>query len=202
MLSLSFCSILADPVRRLGSSLRALWVISGAFLIGGCATGDYVFVTRISTGEKIQIPLSHGAPLPAKNGTIEIVYAGMTPLPPVDKKEFIYLFELRETTGKAPRSIRIDDVSDDKQMLILEESAPKLQNSLWVSKSRGFEPNDPVLNWVNYVDDSVRVFRFTVVNSEGTTVIVDQAWFVPGWIKGGIRRFLGMEPPPPPPHKA
>jgi hypothetical protein len=202
MSSLLSCSSLGDSGRRLGLPLRALLLVLGAFLISGCATGDYVFVTRISTGEKIHIPLSHGAPLPTKIGTIEIVYAGMMPRPPVDKKEFFYLFEVRETTGKAPRSIRIDDVSDDKPMLLLQENAPQLKNEVWVGKSPAFEPNDPALNWINYVDDSVRVFRFTVINSEGATVILDQGWFVPGWIKGGIRHFLGMEPPPPPPRKA
>lgn len=172
-------------------------VLLGALAWSGCATGDYAFVTRISTGEKIQIPLAHGAPLHAKKGTIEVVYAAMIPGLLPEKKEMVYLFAFNETSGRPPRSVRVEDVSDDAPVLLVEDLKPELRDKTnWRGKSASVPSSDPSLIWFTYLDDTMRVFRFTIVNADGETVVLNQGWYVPGWIKPGIRRSIGMDPMP------
>jgi hypothetical protein len=194
MLSLLRCPFVQSRSRAAGRTRLAALVLS-AVVVGGCATGEYAFVTRVSTGERIQIPIKNGAPLHAKSGTIEIAYVGVQPgLSPENKdKHFIYYFLVWENSGKAPRSIRVEDISDEKAVLMLEDLAPKLSPlKRWGAATRPYTAADPDMHWVSYVDDSMRVFRFTIINSEGQKIVLDQGWYLPTWAKATIRKALGM----------
>jgi hypothetical protein len=187
---LSLFRSFAAPLR----SRVALAVLCvSAAILAGCATGEYAFVTRVSTGERLQLPIKNGEPLHPKSGTIEIAYAGVQPGLSPANKEFIYYFSLWENSGKAPRSIKVEDITDDKAVLMVEDLSPKLSSlNRWGASSRAYTGTDPEMHWVSYVDESMRVFRFTIINSEGQKVILDQGWFLPAWAKAAMRKALDM----------
>lgn len=161
----------------------------------GCATGDYAYMSRISSGERIQIMLVNGNPQRAQQGTIEVRYAGMRPGLTPANKQMIYFFTVLEKSGKAPRSVRVEDVSDEKPVLLVEDLHPELKDqNKWVSESKPVSVTDPAMHWLTYVDDVMRVFQFTIVDSEGKTIVLNQGWFVPGWVKHSVRQMVGMEP--------
>jgi hypothetical protein len=175
---------------------RSKWTVLAVVLCcGGCATGDYAYVTRISSGEKIQIPLARGTPLRPKQGTIEIMYAGMRPNMVPQNKQMIYFFGFLEKSGKPPRSIRVEDVSDEKAVLMVEDLNPVLKDKIkWGMESKPIPAGDPLLQWVTYVDDAMRVFQFTIIDSEGKKIVLNQGWYVPAWAKPAVRHAIGMDP--------
>jgi len=161
--------------------------------MGGCAAGEYAYVTRISTGERLQIPLERGSPTMAKKGTLAIRNAALVPNVVSKEKELQYLFSLNDTGTVPLKSIRVEDVSDEKTNLMLEDLDPKLDHGSWVKVSRMYKGGERELSWVEHLDNSMRVFRFTVVKQDGTTTVLDQGWMVPGWAKVPMRAALGLK---------
>ncbi|MEO7599016.1 MAG: hypothetical protein ABIV50_08795 [Opitutus sp.] len=163
-------------------------------LVGlGCATGDYAYVTTTASGERIQIPLKGGSPERAKKGNLTVMHAALIPSPTRDKKELLYLFGLQDSSAVPPSEIRVEDVTEDHAILMVEEKNPKFSKNLWSSTSKLFSGTDPEMNWVSHLDNSMRVFRFTVTGADGTKTVLNQGWMVPGWAKVPMRTALGMK---------
>jgi hypothetical protein len=170
----------------------ALAMLMGV-MVAGCATGDYAYVKTISTGERIQIPLHRGAPVMAQKGNVQIRHAALIPSATPEKKQLMYLFDLQDKSPVPPKSIVVEDVSEDKPVLMLDDQAPKLVNQRWTSISRPFSGDEAAMIWVTHLDDSMRVFRFTVTGADGSKTVLDQGWMVPGWTKVPMRRALGLK---------
>jgi hypothetical protein len=173
--------------------VECLCALGASVLLAACATGDYVYATTTAYGEKLRIPLAHGAPELAKQGSIQVLQARLLPVPETNTKRVFYYFEFVDSSGATPRSVRVEDVTDDKPMVIIDEPNPQLVKQHWGGKSPPLAGTHPWLGWVHYLDDSVRVFRFTIVKADGQQVILNQAWSVPNWSKVGMRKTLEIE---------
>lgn len=164
----------------------------GLLALASCATGEYKFRTTISTGEKIEIPLQNGGPAPAKEGPIQVELALFLPATEKDQKGIRYQFALTDRSPTPPRSIRVEDVTDDHTVLLVEDRQPQLKDGRWLQRSAFIPGTDPSLSWLQYVDDAMRVFRFTVETADGRQVVLYQGWSIPGWAKTRIRPSIGM----------
>ena len=162
-------------------------------LLVGCATGDYAYVTTISTGERIQIPLINGAPAPAQKGTITIKFAGLVPNPNPEEKHLKYIFDLEDTSPTPAKSIVVEDVSDERALPMVEDLSPKYVNQRWHGFSKPFTKDDEALGWIVHLSNTTRVFQFTVTAADGSKTVLHQAWIVPNWAKVGMRQALGMK---------
>jgi hypothetical protein len=170
-----------------------LLVLAGALMLGGCATGDYAYVSTISTGERIQIPLERGSPTMAKKGTLTVRNAALIPNIVSKNKELQFLFALIDSGTVPLKSVRVEDVTDEHALLMAEDLEPKVVNHQWSTTSRMFTAGEPALAWVAHLDNSMRIYRFTVVKSDGSTTVLDQGWLVPGWAKVPMRSALGLK---------
>jgi hypothetical protein len=166
---------------------------ASAFLAGCAGGGAYVYQTTTAYGEKLRIPLERGAPARAQEGTVSVRAAQLLPPTEATKKEVTYYFEFMDSSGVAPQSVKVEDVTDEKPMLIIEDKHPKLLNNRWIGRSEPLDGASPLLGWVSYIDDSMRVYRFRIVTAEGKELILNQGWSVPAWFKAAMRKTLGME---------
>jgi hypothetical protein len=179
----------ADWTKRMLIGLGLVCMIG----LTGCATGDYAYVKTIATGERIQIPLEKGSPALARKGTVGILHAGLVPNTAPDQKELYYLFILDDKSPTAPRSVKVEDVTEDNVVLMVDDQKPEFVSQRWSGKSRMFDGNDPHLVWITQLGDTMRVFRFTVTAADGSTTVLDQGWMVPAWAKVPMRRALGLK---------
>ena len=168
-------------------------VLAGALLFAGCATGDYAYVSTISTGERIQIPLERGSPTMAKKGTLTVRNAALIPNIVTKDKELQYLFALIDSGTVPLKSVRVEDVTEAPALLMAEDLEPKVVNHRWSMTSRMFKADEPALAWIAHLDNSMRIYRFTVVKADGSTTTLDQGWMVPGWAKVPMRAALGLK---------
>lgn len=176
--------------------LRMVLVAGGlavALQLTGCATGGYTYVKTISTGERLHFPLVRGVPELAKSGDIQIMHAALIPGPNREKKEVVYLFAFLDQSPQPPKSVVVEDVSDDTAKLMVEDHDPKLNKQRWAGYSRIFVPDDAGLHWLTYLDDSVRVFQFTITSATGQKTVLHQAWIVPAPMKAAMRNTLGIK---------
>ena len=177
--------------------LRSSLVMVGAAVLAfgaGCATGSYAYVKKTSDGQRIEMPLKNGAPVNAKQGSIEVIQAGMLPSRDATKKEAVYAFAFRDDLNVVPKSVRVDDVSGEKTLLLVDDQAPKLTKLHWSGLSRGFKVTDSEVEWLTHLDNEMRVYRFTIEQPDGRKVVLYQGWSIPGWLKPVIRQAAGEVP--------
>ena len=185
--------LLRQLATRLSGRAIGVFGVAVSALLVGCATGDYAYVTTISTGERIQIPLVRGAPVPAQKGNITIKFAGLVPNSTPEDKRLKYIFDLEDTSPTPAKSIVVEDVSDDRAIPMVEDLSPTYVKQRWVGFSKPLTKDDPALGWMVHLSNTTRVFQFTVTAADGSKTVLNQAWIVPNWAKVGMRQALGMK---------
>jgi hypothetical protein len=196
-------SVFLLPSNR-GSSLRfhraaffavvSRWIAGGilAACLGGCATGDYAYVATISGGERVRIPLVKGSPEMSKADGIQVLQTSGAVNH--ELKKFGYVFAFSDQHAEALTSVIVEDVSDESAVRLVEDLEPKLIEKRWTGVSRPFAAYDPAGKWILHVNDTFRVFRFTITRADGKKIVIHQGSRVPAWAKAGIRSALGEKP--------
>lgn len=162
--------------------------------LSGCATGEYSYVKTTSYGERLTFPLQKGQPAWAEKDGIRIWSAALLPVNDVERKEVFYGFGFVDASGVAPTKVRIEDVSDEKPVLVHEDNDPKLDSAnRWRSEPRSLKAGDPAIAWTSYVGDTFRVYRFVITKPDGREIVLHQALSVPAWMKASMRKALGIE---------
>jgi len=184
------------------SLLRSLHGIRGVLAVGsvvaaaalsGCASGEYSYVKTTAYGERLTFPLERGQPQWASKDGITIWAAGLLPTGDPEKKEVFFGFGFTDESGVAPIKVRIEDVSDDKPIVVFEDDAPTLgEGNTWRSEPKMLKAGDPKIAWTSYVGDTFRVYRFVITKPGGREVVLHQAISVPAWMKASMRKALGI----------
>ncbi|HEX2852768.1 MAG TPA: hypothetical protein VHO24_05980 [Opitutaceae bacterium] len=181
-------------VSKAAARRTSAWAVLGLLLAlaGGCASTEFSYTTAVSGGERLKFTFVKGRPAPAKAEGIQIIDAGLQPDP--EAKKVLFRFHIRdENAARSLRTIRVEDVTDETPVVLVEETAPTLVQQNWRGTSRPFGPDDPEVKWIAYIAETVRVFRFTITTSDGRTIVVHQATMVPAWMKGVIRSLFGQK---------
>lgn len=166
-------------------------------LLTGCdtpfAVSNTTILVPIAGGEKVEVTYGRAGPVMVlKNGVqIETSILDLSK----DKKHLVYVFKFLVKNGATPRRVLVADLTDDPAELIVDDHAPQLTNGHWVAERVDRDPRgDPTLAWLGTVDDSMRIYRFTVTLADGTVVVLDQPVSYPGYLKGAIRKASGVDP--------
>jgi len=182
MIRFPFSSFLSLWAKRVAASV-ALVGISGCMI-----TGDYALVATITGGEKIRVPLGHSGPVLAREGDLQVKQAAFTMNP---ANQFVYTFELSAPPTRGFQSVRVEDVSDEKSFLLVDETKPSLVNGRWRHLAAPLGPDAACLRWIFHVDNSLRVYRFTVVEDDGKTVVLYQGSTYSDTVKAVVRKLFG-----------
>jgi hypothetical protein len=187
---------LVFPARFLVGVRRLGWLAVAALLaaLAGCATGEYTYVKTTAYGERLNFPLEKGQPQWASKGGITIWAAALLPSAEREKQEVFFAFGFTDESGVAPTKVRIEDVSDEKPLVVHEDNEPKLdETNRWRSTPRMLKAGAPEIAWTSYVGDTFRVYRFVITKADGREVVLHQAMSVPAWMKASMRKTLGIE---------
>jgi len=144
----------------------ASWLLA-ALLLGGCVVPAYTTFTRsftISGGQTLEFAFSGGGIVPAENNDVKIGLASFQFNSP--PKTIVYTFTFTSKTGRAPRSVVVEDVSGAKSEILIEDDHPVLggkDGRLWARDSGTKTRPDPRLDWLDEPDESFRIYRFTIV---------------------------------------
>jgi len=162
-------------------------------VLAGCATGEVGLVCPISGGESVTIILTAQGPVPAENDDFKVLAAMVAPN--VEKKQFVYSFSLRAKKGKAPKHVTVEDVSEEKPELLVDDAGPKLDDKqTWTQDTAPKTAADPRLGWLYHEGNSPRVYRFTIVTDDGRRLVMHHLSNYPVFIKVSLRKILGMAP--------
>jgi hypothetical protein len=162
------------PLRRFALFLSAL--------LAGCVMPQYGTFTRdveVVGGQTMHFPFVRGLPIPAENNDCRVVIASMRPV----GQEIFLLFSLYFKTGKAPQRVTVEDISgtgpelfvDDRSpRFVVDTNHPSVSTRTWAWEKGPLSATNWRPTWFHDPDETVRVYRFTVVTSDGRTVILYQ----------------------------
>ena len=170
--------------RRLALPLVAFAVAAG------CVSKEFTYRTRIAGGQVMNFTIVAGRTQLAEEDGVKILEAATRP--DDERKKLVYSFRFSDASAtRTWQSVRVEDVTEDAPILIHEDLQPKLVDRQWSALTRKFDADDPALRWVFYVNDSVRIYRFTMTATDGRKIVLYQATMVPAFIKGAIRSMYG-----------
>lgn len=156
-----------------------------AFGLAGCTT-EATYTHTLYTGQRITFRLINGAAEHAKIDGIETDNPKIDPDPKEHK--FRYLVHLHDASGAGLKSVKVEDVSDDKPVMLVDDEQPKLTNHVWAGISAPYDLSDESSKWLTYLDESVRVYRFTVVRPDGHPVVLYESLILPPFVKAYLRQ--------------
>lgn len=147
-------------------------------------------VVPIAGGGTARVPLSkNGVPMTSEDG-IEITAAGITINP--DKKP-VYTLGFKDTRHRVLRQVRVEDVSDDAAIALVDDKEPKSSAAgEWSANTDPMGATDRRLKWLETVSNSTRVFRFTLTFADGRTQTLLQGMQIGAPTKAALRGILGL----------
>ena len=180
------------PVSPLFCSRNA--ILAATLLLGGCFIPSSNTFTRnftISGGGTVTLSFTPGGLIPDENADVKLL-----PVSIDLKKEFKaidYHFSFTEKEGRGLRSVVVEDVSDPKAEILVEDGQPSLQGKDWHGVSGPKLPDDPRLAWLNDPDDTFRIFRYTIVTADGRQIVMyNAAGYLP-FAKTYLKKQLGLD---------
>ncbi|HWA87995.1 MAG TPA: hypothetical protein VG710_17335 [Opitutus sp.] len=171
--------------------MRWLAVVGPALVLAGCAT-EFKYNATTSDGRHLTFRMINGVPDHGEAAGIRTDTPKLDPNP--KDKTLVYLLRFIVEKGQpAPRHVKVEDVSDETSFLLVEDSHPKLTNNEWRGVSRTYKTDEPEMRWLSYLDQSFRIYRFTVTLADGRTVVLHEGVMVPSFGKAMLRHVLGEE---------
>lgn len=159
--------------------------------LAGCASSEYRYTTKIATGERLTFRLVNGRVDPAVAEGLEAKPPVMAP--DVKQKKVRYVFGLAVKPSESLQRVRVDDVSDDRAVPLVDDTDPQIKNGLWTGHSAWFGADEPEVLWVNYLGESFRVYRITVTKADGREFVLHEGSVTPAFAKGMMRHVFGKD---------
>jgi hypothetical protein len=170
-------------------------VVATLALLSGCLApgmGGLSMAPTIAGGQRVRVDFdSHGIVF-VEDDHVRIRRALL--VPHLKEKYFAYEFSFQAKPGHAqpPRSVKIDDVTDDDILSYVDDEHPVLnQEGIWTTIKSPIDPAS--LPWLIEIENSMRIFRFTIVMADGGTLVLYQGASYPAVIKKYFREELGID---------
>jgi DNA-binding transcriptional LysR family regulator len=146
---------------------------------------------RISTGERLLVNLRDGRVDGAENKFVKVLGARF--MVSAKAKNGIYDLGLNFAAGVEPTSIRVEDVTDEKAHLLLQDDAPTIEKGIWHKTTDPVDLNAPSMQWMHEIDDSFRVYAFHITLKDGQKITLHQASIYLGFFKAGMMQILAPD---------
>jgi len=179
---------------------RGLLALPLLAVLAGCSvntTGDMTLKIPISGGILASVNFSKGSPVFAETDAIRIEKANFVQT----SKELSghYDFGFYEKKGDVPRRVTVDDVTDPDESPVpwVDDEHPQLKAGHWEGGTRMIAFDEKALQWLRELDTSIRVYRFTIVNGDGSSTVIYDAGVYPAVVKEFFKKQIDDAAAPP-----
>jgi hypothetical protein len=179
--------------------LRYIGIALGSLVLTGCLApgmGNWVAKRDIAGGQTIDVVFGSHGPAPVEDADLIISHSPVLEFNPKDQTHAEYFFSFELKHDLKPTHVMVEDVSDDRAVTLVDDPHPQTMKKVWFRKSVPLESTSDKLAWLGQIDMSIRVYRFTIVDSGGVTHVLYPAASYPPFIKTFLRQKLGLEPAP------
>ncbi len=172
-------------------------------LLAGCLMpqyGTYTHPVDIVGGETFNVAFNAGRPVLAEDDDFRVGVAGLKLVVP----DVYLVFSLYSKKGTLPRRVTVEDVAGNTAELFVDDRHPRFivnplkpnsDTKTWVWQLGPLIRSQWRPTWFHEPDESVRVYRFTVVTSDGRQVVLNQGMSYPAPVKQFILKALPESAP-------
>jgi hypothetical protein len=153
----------------------------------GTTTGTVTLKMPISGGELVPVDFNRGSVVNSETDQIRIektLFSGGKDL------KGSYIFGFYEKKGGIPRRVVVEDVSDDEPTLWVDDRNPVLKNGHWEYSCPPVEYAEKSLRWLREIDNSVRIYRFTIEQGDGPALVLYEPAVFPAPVKEFIKKQI------------
>jgi hypothetical protein len=169
--------------------------------MAGCAMPQYGIYTRevdAVGGETVRVEFNRAGPVMAENDDVRIIIASIVPF----DGHLIQLFRFAEKRGKLPRSVKVEDVTAEAPEVFVDEKNPKFFinpkksdiKNIWEWRSAPLDKIGWKAIWLYDPDETLRIYRFTIVTSDGRKLVMNQVTPYPAFVKTRLLKELPDAP--------
>jgi hypothetical protein len=185
--------------KKMGSPCARAGILALALAgFPGCSMSPNIAM-KVTTadGVEIEVPLNT-LPEPATDGvvTLEPIHIAPWNLDENGKaKTLTYTFLVQFKQGYKPADVLIEDVTEDPILEIFHDKDPATHLSklnFWGGVSAPFAPPDEHVKWILTLDNSVRVYRFTIRTTDGASHVLRAPLVVSMRMKSSVQAHLEM----------
>lgn len=173
--------------------IRTLLLVALGITFAGCQTEGPSARIAIAGGQRITVSVKTGLVEGAKSMTATVETAAL--MTNREKKEGVYTFGLKFSHGVVPRAVKVEDVSETPRQLMCQDDQPALANQRWRYTSKPINPAAESMQWLHQIDESFRVYLFTITLQDGQTDSFYYAALYPAYIKPTLLSALGLGEP-------
>jgi hypothetical protein len=172
-------------------------------LLAGCEMQQFGTFSRevdIEGGQTITVGFAHGMPVPTEDDDVRVIIASLRPA----GKDLFQLFSFVVKNGQLPQRVTVEDVAGDRPELFVDDRNPSFfvdpkkpdaKSNIWAWHSPPLTSIHWEPAWLHEGDDSVRVYRFTIIMHDGRKLVEYQAARYTFGIKQLILKTLGTDAP-------
>ncbi len=139
--------------------------------------------------KKVKTQWSGGMPKAMRTKGIETNVTGII----ISNGKIVPTFGFDITSKKKPVKVRVEDVTGAEAVLLLEDSAPVIEDSHWKGNSAPKEITPDGVPWLFTSGDTLTVFRFTVeLAGDSEPVVIYQPSVFKEASKVSLRRIAAI----------
>jgi hypothetical protein len=178
---------------RLSRWTQVAAALASLALPAGCLmhpTWDATATT--ADGVVVDVPVS-SFKIDVTDDVVEVIKLQFLPLTAKDgAKRLALIFEVVFHGGAKPKSIVITDVTESPILQVFGDYSPKLlANGHLLGATEPLSPSNGLLKFLTNIDNSIRLYRFTVKLEDGTTHVLNVPILVPGFYKEFMLKEAG-----------
>lgn len=176
-------------------NLRISAAAAAILLLSGCAHQPMTEIIAVSGGQNLRFTRVGAGFVKAENERFVVDEAGLTTYRTGGKNFVRWQFAIMPKRETAPQEVKIEDVTNDNPVLILEDRAPRIDERRWSRQSDLIRANTQSIPWLFEFVRTTRVFRITVRETNGKTSVLYQAVLFTPKAKKDFRVLMGPETP-------
>jgi hypothetical protein len=162
-------------------------------LLGGCAHQPLTENLPVSGGQNLTFTRVGAGFVKAENESLVVDEAGLT-IYRTEGKNFVrWQFAIMPKQETTLRTVRIEDVTGDRPVLVLEDRAPRIDERRWSMQSALIRASPRTIPWLFEFGRTTRIFRITVRETSGKTSVLYQAVLFTPKAKKDLRVLMGPE---------
>ena len=196
-IELQFAALFASRMaflRRMMNFMGNLRISAAAvLLLGGCAHQPMTETVTISGGQNLRLTRIGAGFVKAENERLVVDEAGLTTYRTEGKNFVRWQFAILPKREIALRLVRIEDVTGDNPVLVLEDRAPQIDEKRWSHQSDLIRANIRSIPWLFEFGRTTRILRITVREANGKTWTLYQAVLFTPKAKKDFRVLMGPE---------
>jgi hypothetical protein len=171
----------------------SILVMAGALLVGGCVHQPATETVAVSGGQNLTFTRVGPGFVKAENDRFVLDESGLTTYRTGGKNFVRWRFAIMPRRPAMVRLVRIDDITGEKPVLILEDRAPRFEERSWMGESNLIPAKTESIPWLFEAGRTIRVFRITLREVGNKSFILYQPVLFTGKAKKEFRVLMGPE---------